>query len=60
MFCCNTQRKKFTWYNIYVICFVRITIVAQCDMDLRLYPMDTQHCALRLESCKYGNEPGAE
>lgn len=60
MFCYNTQRKKFTWYNIYVICFVRITIVAQCDMDLRLYPMDTQHCALRLESCKYGNGPGAE
>lgn len=28
----------------------RITIVAQCDMDLRLYPMDTQHCALRIES----------
>lgn len=36
-------------------CVIRITIVAHCDMDLRLYPMDTQHCSLRIESCKYDN-----
>lgn len=28
----------------------RITLTAQCDMDLRLYPMDTQHCSLIIES----------
>ncbi|KXJ15718.1 gamma-aminobutyric acid receptor alpha-like [Exaiptasia diaphana] len=28
----------------------RITLTLQCDMDLRLYPMDTQHCPLRIES----------
>ncbi|KXJ20097.1 gamma-aminobutyric acid receptor subunit beta-2 isoform X2 [Exaiptasia diaphana] len=31
----------------------RITITAQCDMDLRLYPMDTQHCPLIIESYAY-------
>ncbi|EDO43149.1 predicted protein, partial [Nematostella vectensis] len=28
----------------------RITITAQCDMDLRLYPMDIQYCPLIIES----------
>lgn len=28
----------------------RITLTAQCDMDFRLYPMDTQHCPLIIES----------
>ncbi|XP_068743501.1 gamma-aminobutyric acid receptor subunit beta-3-like [Montipora capricornis] len=28
----------------------RITLTAQCDMNFRLYPMDTQHCQLVIES----------
>ncbi|KAL9983115.1 hypothetical protein ACROYT_G005244 [Oculina patagonica] len=28
----------------------RITLTAQCDMDFRMYPMDTQHCPLIIES----------
>jgi len=28
----------------------RITLTAQCDMNFRLYPMDTQHCPLIIES----------
>ncbi|XP_068746962.1 gamma-aminobutyric acid receptor subunit beta-2-like [Montipora capricornis] len=31
----------------------RITLTAQCDMDLRLYPMDTQYCPLIIESYAY-------
>ena len=31
----------------------RITLTAQCDMDLRLFPLDTQNCDLIIESCKY-------
>jgi len=31
----------------------RITLTAQCDMDLRLYPMDTQNCPLVIESYAY-------
>lgn len=49
----------------------RITLTAQCDMDLRLYPMDTQHCPLVIESYAYttadvdyrwkgGNDQGIE
>ena len=34
------------------LCF-RITLTAQCDMDLRLFPLDTQNCDLIIESCKY-------
>lgn len=33
-------------------CF-RITLTAQCAMDLRLFPLDTQNCDLIIESCKY-------
>ncbi|XP_067036453.1 gamma-aminobutyric acid receptor subunit beta-3-like isoform X2 [Acropora muricata] len=28
----------------------RISVVAHCDMDLHMYPMDTQTCELRIES----------
>ncbi|XP_029212017.1 glycine receptor subunit beta-like isoform X2 [Acropora millepora] len=28
----------------------RVTLTAQCDMNFRLYPMDTQHCPLVIES----------
>ena len=30
----------------------RVTLKASCPMDLRLYPMDVQHCPLIIESCK--------
>ena len=39
-------------YNSLFLFFNRITIIAHCNMDLRLYPMDTQHCELRIESCE--------
>lgn len=32
--------------------FFRVTLKASCPMDLRLYPMDVQHCPLIIESCK--------
>ena len=32
---------------------IRITLTALCDMDLRLFPLDTQNCDLVIESCKY-------
>jgi len=38
--------------GIFSLCF-RITLTAQCDMDLRLFPLDTQNCDLIIESCKY-------
>ncbi|XP_028515356.1 gamma-aminobutyric acid receptor subunit alpha-6 isoform X2 [Exaiptasia diaphana] len=31
----------------------RITLTAQCAMDFRLFPMDTQHCSLVIESYAY-------
>ena len=31
----------------------RITLTAQCAMDLSLFPLDTQNCDLIIESCKY-------
>lgn len=31
----------------------RLTVTAVCQMDLRLYPMDTQKCKLEIESCKH-------
>ncbi|XP_029196997.1 glycine receptor subunit alphaZ1-like isoform X2 [Acropora millepora] len=31
----------------------RITLTAQCDMDLRLFPLDTQECELIIESYAY-------
>ncbi|KAJ7356375.1 hypothetical protein OS493_025484 [Desmophyllum pertusum] len=31
----------------------RITLTAQCDMDLRLFPLDTQNCDLIIESYAY-------
>ena len=40
--------------GIFSLCF-RITLTAQCDMDLRLFPLDTQNCDLIIESCKYTN-----
>lgn len=42
-------------YNslIYTSFFSRISVVAHCDMDLHMYPMDTQTCELRIESCEY-------
>ena len=36
--------------------FSRISVVAHCDMDLHMYPMDTQTCELRIESCEYKND----
>lgn len=33
--------------------FRRITVTAECQMDLRKFPMDTQVCVLMFESCKY-------
>lgn len=39
-------------YKFFFLCF-RITLTAQCDMDLRLFPLDTQNCDLIIESCKY-------
>ena len=41
-----------SWTLFPFVCF-RITLTAQCDMDLRLYPMDTQYCPLIIESCMY-------
>ena len=38
--------------GIFSLCF-RITLTAQCAMDLRLFPLDTQNCDLIIESCKY-------
>ena len=38
--------------GLFSLCF-RITLTAQCDMDLRLFPLDTQNCDLIIESCKY-------
>ncbi|KAM7442842.1 hypothetical protein ABFA07_008304 [Porites harrisoni] len=34
----------------------RITLTAQCDMDFHLYPMDTQHCSLVIESYAHTTE----
>ncbi|XP_048585336.1 gamma-aminobutyric acid receptor subunit beta-like [Nematostella vectensis] len=31
----------------------RITLTLQCDMDFRLFPMDTQHCPVVIESYAY-------
>ncbi|XP_031573467.1 gamma-aminobutyric acid receptor subunit rho-1-like [Actinia tenebrosa] len=31
----------------------RITLTAQCAMNFRLFPMDTQHCGLTIESYAY-------
>ena len=39
-------------FDIYSVLF-RITFTAQCDMNLRMYPMDIQVCPLTIESCKY-------
>ena len=37
--------------NTYVFC--RITAYLLCPMKLHYYPLDTQGCPMRLESCKY-------
>lgn len=36
----------------FLLLFFRVTLKASCPMDLRLYPMDVQHCPLIIESCK--------
>lgn len=35
----------------FVYIYFRITLTAQCDMDLRMFPLDTQQCYLIIESC---------
>ena len=35
-----------------LICFYRVTVRANCPMDLRLFPFDKQQCNLNIESCK--------
>ena len=37
----------------FVYIYFRITLTAQCDMDLRMFPLDTQQCYLIIESCTY-------
>ena len=45
-------RSIYKLSHLWLIYF-RITLTAQCDMDLRLFPLDTQECDLIIESCKY-------
>ncbi|XP_001635156.2 gamma-aminobutyric acid receptor alpha-like isoform X2 [Nematostella vectensis] len=60
----NVKRSKYhhvtrenmrvmIWPDGKIYFSTRITLTAQCDMDLRLYPMDTQHCPLIIESYAY-------
>lgn len=37
----------------FVYIYFRITLTAQCDMDLRMFPLDTQQCYLIIESCTW-------
>ena len=30
----------------------RLTVTAMCNMDLTLFPMDSQTCAIEIESCE--------
>ncbi|KAM7439671.1 hypothetical protein ABFA07_010991 [Porites harrisoni] len=55
---------KITTHNIMIMIMpggvvkynARITIKAACPMDLRKFPMDTQHCPLSVESYGYSKE----
>ena len=46
--------------NVYIRIFpngdvlysIRISLTLSCPMDLKLYPMDRQTCALKIASCK--------
>lgn len=47
------ERKEGThFFCLLSLYSFRVTLKASCPMDLRLYPMDVQHCPLIIESCK--------
>ncbi|KAM7447811.1 hypothetical protein ABFA07_004146 [Porites harrisoni] len=47
----NMRLRIFSDGRIYYS--ARITLTAQCDMDLRMFPLDTQQCYLIIESYAY-------
>ena len=50
---CSLELKKGSILADFIY-LCRLTIKAACPMDLRKFPMDTQHCPLTIESCKSG------
>lgn len=51
---CSLYPTRTTYLLIsFVYIYFRITLTAQCDMDLRMFPLDTQQCYLIIESCTY-------
>ena len=43
----------FVFFFFNFLLFLRVKIVASCDMILRHFPMDTQQCLLTLGSCRF-------
>lgn len=48
----NWRDRWYIWISYPLICFYRVTVRANCPMDLRLFPFDKQQCNLNIESCK--------
>ena len=43
---------KLTIFKLLLICLYRLTITANCPMNLQYFPLDRQLCYIEIESCK--------